>query len=74
MYYDFLQKLPMQLTVSPNLAGLALRVRTIAAGDVVFIYAEPDLTDLDLLLREQLYRDLLTDLIWKTDKEAHYKG
>ena len=64
----------MQLKMNPVLAGLALRVRTIAAEDVVIIYAEPTLLDLEQLLQEQLYRDLLLEAIWKTEKEIACSG
>jgi hypothetical protein len=59
----------MQSPLGPNLLGLSLRMRTVAAGDVVLIYAEPDLSDLDQLLKEQQYKDLLIEFLWITNKE-----
>jgi hypothetical protein len=65
----------MQLDMAgTNLAGLALRVRTIAADDIVFIYAEPDRSDLELLLKEQLYRDLVAELLCQTDCQIILQG
>jgi len=64
----------MRAELCPKLLGLALRVRTLAADDVVFIYAEPDRSDLDQLLKEQLYRDLLAEIVRQTDREIVSEG
>jgi hypothetical protein len=61
-------------TMRAELIGLALRVRTLAAEDVVFIYAEPDHADLDQLLKEQLYRNLLAEILCQADRQTVYKG
>jgi predicted lipid-binding transport protein (Tim44 family) len=61
-------------TMRAELIGLALRVRTLAAEDVVFIYAEPDHADLDQLLKEQLYRNLLAEILSQADRQTVYKG
>jgi hypothetical protein len=61
-------------TMRAELIGLALRVRTLAAEDVVFIYAEPDHADLDQLLKGQLYRSLLAEILCQADRQTVYEG
>jgi hypothetical protein len=61
-------------TMRAELIGLALRVRTLAVEDVVIIYAEPDHADLDQLLKEQFYRNLLAEILCHTDRRTVCKG
>jgi hypothetical protein len=61
-------------TMRAELIGLALRVRTLAAEDVVFIYAEPDHADLNQLLKEQFYKNLLAEILCHAERQTVYEG